>query len=57
MRPPIDLKAAAFWYEERLHQMDAWNYLQENVPSPVLYEFARLYRTDPSVGDEPDWAR
>ena len=55
MHPPIVLRDAAFWYEERLHQVAAWDYLQANVPTPVLREFAELYRTDPSTAEPPTW--
>ena len=49
------LRDAAFWYDERLHQVAAWDYLQANVPTPVLREFAELYRTDPSTAEPPTW--
>ena len=36
MHPPIVLRDAAFWYDERLHQVAAWDYLQQNTPPDVL---------------------
>ena len=36
MHPPIVLRDAAFWYDERLHQVAAWDYLQQHTPPDVL---------------------
>lgn len=55
MHPPIVLRDAAFWYDERLHQVAAWDYLQQHTPPDVLEQFAELYRTDPSVVEPPTW--
>lgn len=55
MHPPIVLRDAAFWYDERLHQVAAWDYLQQHTPPEVLEQFAELYRTDPSVAEPPTW--
>lgn len=35
---------AAFWYDQKQHQIAAWDYLQENVDPKVLEHFANLYR-------------
>jgi len=35
---------AAFWYEQKHHQIAAWDYLQENVDPAVLEQFAKIYR-------------
>ena len=40
----------AKYYREKTHQVNAWNYLQNNVDDDVLEHFAHLYRTD----DAPD---
>jgi hypothetical protein len=55
MHPPIVLRDAAFWYDERLHQVAAWDFLQQHTPPDVLEAFAELYRTDPSVAEPPTW--
>ena len=35
----------ARYYQEKTHQDNAWNYLQNNVEDDVLEHFAELYRT------------
>jgi lysozyme len=37
---------AAFWYDQKQHQIAAWDYLQENVDPKVLEEFEKLYRNN-----------
>lgn len=46
MNKPIDLLAAAENHIGLRHQNSAWRYLQANVPTPVLKEFAMLYRNE-----------
>lgn len=54
-KDPIELLKAVENHRGLRHQNAAWRYLQANVPSPVLSEFATLYRNqlqlvpDPSV--------
>jgi hypothetical protein len=41
----IKLVDAAFFYDEEQHQINAWNWLQTQVPANILEEFAERYRT------------
>lgn len=38
---------AATYFKNLPHQVEAWEYLQNNVSSSVLEEFARIYRNQP----------
>jgi hypothetical protein len=51
----IKLTDAAKYYEELPHQIEAWNWLQSQLSSDVLDEFAKKYRkTKPQV-DNNNW--
>lgn len=43
---PIKLTDAAKYYSELQHQVDAWNWLQQQLKPEVLEEFAAKYRTE-----------
>ena len=45
MADSIQFTDAAKFYAEEPHQIAAWEYLQQEVPAPVVSEFARIYRT------------
>ena len=45
MTDSIQFTDAAKYYAEEPHQVAAWEYLQQEVASPVVSEFARIYRT------------
>jgi GH24 family phage-related lysozyme (muramidase) len=40
---------AAFWYDQKQHQITAWDYLQENVDPAVLDKFSKIYRNQINV--------
>jgi len=40
----IELKSAAKFYKNLIHQNEAWEYLQKSIPTSVLNEFANKYR-------------
>ena len=48
----IQLVNVAKAYQGLSHQTAALNWLQERIPSPVLAEFAELYRADPPAKPE-----
>ena len=51
MDDPINLAQAAEFFNFEQHQIEAWEWLQANTPSPVLDRFAERYRskTRPAV--------
>ena len=55
----IRLVNAAKAHKSLSHQLAAWNWLQEQIPSPVLAQFAEMFRADPAPKDPPppavDW--
>lgn len=57
MSKRIDLVSAAEHHKGLRHQNAAWRYLQSNVPTPVMEEFAVLFRNEDnkawSAGHQP----
>jgi len=47
----IRLVNAAKAHQGLSHQVAAWNWLQEQIPSPVLTQFAEMFRADPPAKD------
>lgn len=45
----IKLTDAAEYFQELEHQINAWNYLQQNTDPKVLAEFTRMYRANPGA--------
>jgi flagellum-specific peptidoglycan hydrolase FlgJ len=46
---------AAQFYKAEEQQINAWNYLQENVSSEILEKFAEIYRTKPKGYFDNTW--
>lgn len=49
----IILTDAAKYYKEQDHQDIAWDWLQDNVSIDVLNTFADMYRSGPTIDDQP----
>ena len=41
----IEFKDAALYYAEEQHQVNAWEWLQEEVDAATIEQFAKIYRT------------
>jgi len=51
----IKFTDAAKFYQEKPHQIEAWEWLQTAVPSSVVEEFGTRYRTEKTSKDINNW--